>query len=125
MGKMKRRRNEDDDSNGEGSVDDNSGASSTNSIDEGSKSVGGEEDPSNNTSEKPKEEQLQQKKKKKVRKLNVSATEDFNAKLQKRGIVYLTRVPPRMTPSKVKTLLSDFGTVTRVYLVEEDKTIRK
>jgi len=125
MGKMKRRRNEDDDSNGEGSVDDKSDASSTNSIDEGSKSVGEEEDPSNNTSDKPKEEQLQKKKKKKVRKLNVSATEDFNAKLQKRGIVYLSRVPPRMTPSKVKTLLSDFGTVTRVYLVEEDKTIRK
>ena len=30
-----------------------------------------------------------------------------------------------MTPSKVKTLLSDFGTITRVYLVEEDKTKRK
>jgi len=66
-----------------------------------------------------------EKKKKKVCKLKVSATEGFNAKLQKRGIVYISRVPPRMTPSKVKTLLSDFGTVTRVYLVEEDKTVRK
>ncbi|KAL7532362.1 hypothetical protein ACHAXR_007595 [Thalassiosira sp. AJA248-18] len=60
-----------------------------------------------------------------VRKLKLSATEDFNAKLKKRGIVYLSRVPPRMGPAKVKTLLADFGTITRVYLVEEDKTVRK
>ena len=64
-------------------------------------------------------------KKKKVRKLKLSATEDFNAKLQKRGIVYLSRVPPRMGPAKVKTLLLDFGSITRIYLVEEDKTVRK
>ncbi|KAL7525333.1 hypothetical protein ACHAWF_001312, partial [Thalassiosira exigua] len=64
-------------------------------------------------------------KKKKVRRLKLSATHDFNAKLQKRGIVYLARVPPRMGPAKVKTLLSDFGNITRVYLVEEDKTVRK
>jgi len=65
------------------------------------------------------------KKTKKVRKLKLSATADFNAKLQKRGIVYLSRVPPRMGPAKVKTLLADFGTITRIYLVEEDKTRRK
>ncbi|KAL9186193.1 hypothetical protein ACHAXT_005431 [Thalassiosira profunda] len=66
-----------------------------------------------------------QPKKKKVRKLKLSATEDFNAKLRKRGIVYLSRVPPRMGPAKVKSLLSDFGPVSRIYLVEEDKTARK
>ncbi|KAL7432845.1 hypothetical protein ACHAXH_006108, partial [Discostella pseudostelligera] len=64
-------------------------------------------------------------KKKKIRKLKLTATEDFNAKLQKRGIVYLARVPPRMGPSKVKTLLSDFGPISRIYLAEEDKSIRK
>ena len=65
------------------------------------------------------------KKSKRARKLKLSATRDFNAQLQKRGIVYLSRVPPRMGPSKVKTLLFDFGNITRVYLVEEDRTIRK
>ncbi|KAL3767475.1 hypothetical protein ACHAW5_006204 [Stephanodiscus triporus] len=60
-----------------------------------------------------------------VRRLKVSATHDFNARLERRGIVYLSRVPPRMGPAKVRTLLSDFGEVTRVYLVEEDKTSRK
>ncbi|EED92395.1 predicted protein, partial [Thalassiosira pseudonana CCMP1335] len=65
------------------------------------------------------------KKKKKIRKLKLTTTQDFNAQLEKRGILYLSRVPPRMGPAKVKTLLSDFGNITRVYLVEEDKTIRK
>lgn len=64
-------------------------------------------------------------KQKKIRKLKLTATEDFNAKLQKRGIVYLARIPPRMGPSKVKTLLSDFGPISRIYLAEEDKSIRK
>lgn len=55
----------------------------------------------------------------------LAQTENFNVKLRKRGVVYLARVPPRMTPTKVKTLLSEFGEVTRVYLVPEDKTVRQ
>ncbi|KAL7494157.1 hypothetical protein ACHAWT_003296 [Skeletonema menzelii] len=118
---MKRRRDEEESSiEGYASVDDD--ASAANDADDAKSANEEEEDPTDihdDTNDKPIE------KKKKVRKLKVSTTEDFNAKLQKRGIVYLSRVPPRMTPSKVKTLLSDFGTVTRVYLVEEDKTVRK
>lgn len=60
-----------------------------------------------------------------VHKLSLRKTEDFNAKLKKRGIVYLARIPPRMTPTKVKTLLGEFGEVTRVYLSEEDAAVRK
>ena len=66
-----------------------------------------------------------EKKKKKVRKLSLKKTEDFNAKLRKRGVLYIARIPPRMGPAKIKTLLSDFGVVTRVYLVEEDRAARK
>lgn len=65
------------------------------------------------------------KKKKKVHRLSLTKTVDFNAKLRKRGVLYVARVPPRMTPTKVKSLLSDFGEVTRVYLVEEDAAARK
>jgi ESF2/ABP1 family protein len=67
----------------------------------------------------------EKKRKKVIRRLKPSATSDFNKRLERRGIVYLSRVPPRMGPAKVKTLLSDFGEVTRVYLVEEDKSSRK
>mmetsp|Transcript_36809 Transcript_36809/g.110399 ORF Transcript_36809/g.110399 Transcript_36809/m.110399 type:complete len:321 (-) Transcript_36809:129-1091(-) len=63
--------------------------------------------------------------KKKVRRLSLTETENFNAKLRRRGVLYISRIPPRMGPAKVKSLMSDFGTVTRVYLVEEDKSVRK
>lgn len=62
---------------------------------------------------------------KKIHKLSLTETEDFNEKLKKRGVLYIARIPPRMTPTKVKALLSDFAEVTRVYLVEEDPTVRK
>ena len=65
------------------------------------------------------------KKKKKVHKISLKKTEDFNARLRKRGVLYIARVPPRMGPAKIRTLLSEFGTVTRVYLVEEDRAARK
>jgi ESF2/ABP1 family protein len=62
---------------------------------------------------------------KRVHKLSLTATEDFSEELRKRGVIYIARVPPRMNPTKIKALLSDFGTVTRVYLVEEDAARRK
>ena len=62
---------------------------------------------------------------KKIHKLSLKVTEDFNKKLKKRGVIYIARVPPRMTPSKLKSLLSDFGEVTRIFLVEEDASKRK
>ena len=62
------------------------------------------------------------KSKKKPYKLSLNRTEDFNAKLKKRGVLYLARVPPRMDPTKVRRMLSEFGEVTRVYLEEEDKS---
>ena len=65
------------------------------------------------------------KKKKKEKVLSLEDVEDFNAKLKKRGVIYLSRIPPRMGPTKIKQLLSEYGTVTRVYLVEEDKAARK
>mmetsp|Transcript_57152 Transcript_57152/g.66810 ORF Transcript_57152/g.66810 Transcript_57152/m.66810 type:complete len:308 (-) Transcript_57152:50-973(-) len=65
------------------------------------------------------------KRKKKVHKLKMSEVENFNAKLAKRGVIYIARIPPQMNPAKVKSLLSEFGEVTRVFLVEEDASIKK
>jgi ESF2/ABP1 family protein len=61
----------------------------------------------------------------KVHKLSLAQTEDFNEKLRKRGVVYVARIPPRMTPTKIKALLGEHGEVTRVYLVEEDAAVRR
>jgi ESF2/ABP1 family protein len=62
---------------------------------------------------------------KKIHKLSLTKTEDFNEKLKRRGVIYIARIPPRMTPTKIKSLLSEFGEVTRIYLVEEDSSVRK
>jgi ESF2/ABP1 family protein len=78
--------------------------------------------------EKKKKEKKEKKeqKQKKVHRLSLTETEDFNAKLKKRGVIYIARIPPKMTPTKIKRLLSEFGgEVTRVYLVEEDAAKRK
>lgn len=60
-----------------------------------------------------------------VHKLSMKKTVDFNEKLKKRGVIYVARIPPRMTPTKLKTILSEFGEVTRVFCQEEDAAARK
>jgi ESF2/ABP1 family protein len=57
-------------------------------------------------------------------KLLTSST-DFTTTLSSRGIMYISHIPPKMTVSKMKTLLSPHGEVTRIYLEEEDKSKRK
>lgn len=52
-------------------------------------------------------------------------TRDFNETLNKRGVIYVARIPPRMTPTKLKNILSDYGEVTRVFCQEEDAAKRK
>lgn len=80
----------------------------------------------NNNNSISSEDEKIKKKKRKPHKINLEELEsDFNANLKRRGVVYLARVPPRMGPAKVKTLFCQFGEVTRVYLVEEDKAARK
>lgn len=38
------------------------------------------------------------------------------------GIIYMSRVPPQMTPHQVRSLLSRFGTINRIYLSAESAT---
>lgn len=40
----------------------------------------------------------------------------FDRKQRKRGIIYISRIPPGMTPPKVRHLLSGFGEVERIFL---------
>ncbi|KAF2727671.1 hypothetical protein EJ04DRAFT_478706, partial [Polyplosphaeria fusca] len=42
----------------------------------------------------------------------------------KSGIIYLSRVPPFMKPSALRTLLSPHGTLTRIYLTPESSQTR-
>ncbi|XP_068640282.1 pre-rRNA-processing protein ESF2 [Aristolochia californica] len=42
----------------------------------------------------------------------------------KRGVCYLSRVPPHMNPLKLRQILSQFGEIQRIYLTPEDPTAR-
>lgn len=43
----------------------------------------------------------------------------YKSELEKRGIVYLSRIPPFMKPNKVKSIFEEYGEVTRLFLQEE------
>lgn len=46
-------------------------------------------------------------------------------KLGRRGVIYMSRVPPFMKPNKARSLLEEYGEITRIYLAEEDAAVRK
>lgn len=56
--------------------------------------------------------------------LSESKLKTFNDKAAKRGVVYITRVPPFMKPEKLRHLLSPFDTILRIYLAPEDTSVR-
>lgn len=41
------------------------------------------------------------------------------ARAEKRGICYLSRIPPHMDPLKLRQILSQFGDIQRIYLTPE------
>lgn len=49
----------------------------------------------------------------------------YTDKLQKRGVVYLSRVPPCMKPNRVRSIFEQYGEITRLFLQEEDSAKRK
>ncbi|KAH7916111.1 hypothetical protein BJ138DRAFT_1132138 [Hygrophoropsis aurantiaca] len=44
----------------------------------------------------------------------------FNTAQAKAGVIYISRIPPAMRPTKVRHLMSAYGEVGRVYLQQED-----
>ena len=57
--------------------------------------------------------------------INMKKLQKFQDKLEKTGVVYLSRVPPYMKAQKVRHLLSQYGELGRIYLTPEDPAIRK
>lgn len=73
---------------------------------------GGEEEQRQKEKEKEKE-------RKKKRKRDKSLQEGRAAVPGKRGVCYLSRIPPHLKPLKLRHLLSQFGEVLRIYLAPE------
>merc|ERR1712166_594085 len=51
--------------------------------------------------------------------------EKFDEKMQKRGVIYLSRIPPYMQPLKIRNYFCQFGKIDRVYLTPEDPKSRE
>jgi len=55
-----------------------------------------------------------------VKPLSPEALVAFNTAQARSGVIYISRIPPGMQPTKVRHLLSQYGEVGRVYLQQED-----
>ena len=42
------------------------------------------------------------------------------AAIKKSGVIYISRIPPFMKPHKLRSLLSQYGTINRIFLAPED-----
>jgi ESF2/ABP1 family protein len=54
-----------------------------------------------------------------VKPLTLEALRAFKASQEKAGVVYISRIPPGMRPTKVRHLMSQHGEIGRVYLQQE------
>lgn len=59
------------------------------------------------------------------KRLLLTKVKDYNEKMAKKGVVYLSRIPPKMTPGFVRSQFSAFGEIGRIYLVAEDDASKK
>jgi len=58
-----------------------------------------------------------------VKPLTPEALAAFKAAQENAGVIYISRIPPGMQPTKVRHLMSQYGEVGRVYLQKEGMTI--
>ncbi|POW04423.1 hypothetical protein PSHT_11267 [Puccinia striiformis] len=53
--------------------------------------------------------------------IDLNEIKKFGKKIDRTGLVYLSRIPPGMGPSKLKHLLSKWGEIGRIYLARDEK----
>lgn len=75
---------------------------------------GGDHEPPAEPSNEGEGGEEKKKVKRPLKPLSQRKVKDYNDGLAKRGVVYLSRVPPFMKPAKVKHLMEQHGVVTRV-----------
>lgn len=63
------------------------------------------------------------KSKKKV--LSTEKLKKLKEEYNRRGVVYISRIPPHMKPAKLKQLLAQYAEVNRVYCSLEDPSLRR
>lgn len=58
-----------------------------------------------------------------VKPLTPEALAAFRAAKERTGVVYISRIPPGMRPTKVRHLMSQYGEVGKVYLQQEGEYV--
>jgi ESF2/ABP1 family protein len=121
--RMAERKNDEEMSNEEEEVDesiDNEEEESIEDIEEGDEEEnddaieeGAEEDDLDNDSDVDEKEKLLQESK------------AYREGLERRGVIYMSRVPPFMKPNKARNLFEQYGEVTRLFLAEENAEFRR
>ena len=86
------------------------------------KSEGDEDDDEEKAKKK---EEKKEASKKVLKPISKKDLEKYNKEQDQHGIIYLSRIPPGMTPQKVKQIMTGFGKVERIYLTPESKEARK
>eukprot|EP01104_Vermistella_antarctica_P007274 TRINITY_DN1802_c0_g1_i1.p1 TRINITY_DN1802_c0_g1~~TRINITY_DN1802_c0_g1_i1.p1 ORF type:complete len:132 (+),score=33.55 TRINITY_DN1802_c0_g1_i1:289-684(+) len=64
---------------------------------------------------------MKMKKKGVVKGMSTKQLKLFQEEQDRKGIVYLSRIPPKMTPLKLRHLLQPYGTILRIFLAPEGK----
>lgn len=119
----KRRRVNDDDSEVEDVSDqeEEHGEEGVTNLREGSTDIGDARDDEEITEEGPKDKSDLPTElpgvSKPLAKKNLVASE---AAIKKSGVVYLSRIPPFMKPTKLRSLLEPYGNINRIFLTPED-----
>lgn len=60
---------------------------------------------------------------KKLKKLTPKELEKEQKRIKKTGVCYLSKIPPYMKPSKLRSVLSRFGSIDRIFLKPEEASI--
>lgn len=57
--------------------------------------------------------------------LGVQKLLKLKEKEKRKGVVYISRIPPKMKPRKLRSLLEPYGEIGRVYLAPQEEDPRK
>jgi len=83
-----------------------------------------EQTPREEEEEEEDDEDEEEEKARRIKEKRRKKLQEENAKLKKRGVCYLSRVPPHLKPLKLRQILSQHGEILRIYLAPEDPAIR-
>jgi len=83
-----------------------------------------EQKPREEEEEEEDDEDKEEEKARRIKEKRRKKLQEENAKLKKRGVCYLSRVPPHLKPLKLRQILSQHGEILRIYLAPEDPAIR-